>query len=129
MLLNGGVKFIQIDVGRIGGITPAHRVRKLAEEHGVTYVNHTFKTHLSVAASLHVFAAVEGFELLEYVQGGSELSRTLVKDPLLRGADGLVRAPERPGLGVEVDLAVVRRFLAPMRIEAGGEVLLSPPAL
>jgi L-alanine-DL-glutamate epimerase-like enolase superfamily enzyme len=129
LLLNGGVKFIQIDVGRIGGITPAHRVRKLAEELGVTYVNHAFKTHLSVAASLHVFAAVGEFELLEYVQGGSELSRTLVKDPLLRGPDGLVRAPDRPGLGVEVDPDVVRRFLAPIRIEAGGETLLAPATL
>ena len=129
LLLNGGVKFIQIDVGRIGGLTAAHRVRKLAEEHAVTYVNHTFKSHLSLAASIHVFAAVESFELLEYVHGGSELARTLVKDPLARGADGLVRVPERPGLGVDVDLDVVRRFLVPLRIEAGGAPLLESTSL
>jgi L-alanine-DL-glutamate epimerase-like enolase superfamily enzyme len=128
LLLNGGVQFIQIDVGRIGGITPAHRVRTLAEEHAVTYVNHTFKSHLSLAASVHVFAASD-FELLEYVQGGSELSQRLVKDPLRRGADGLVRAPERPGLGVDVDLDVVRRFLAPLKIEVGGETILASTSL
>ncbi len=123
LLLNGGVHFIQIDVGRIGGITPAHRVRKLAEEHAVTYVNHTFKSHVSIAASIHVFAAVEAFRLLEYVQGGSPMSRALVSDPLLRGPDGLVRAPERPGLGITVDREAVRKYLAPVRIEAGGRTV------
>ncbi len=129
MLLNGGVHFIQIDVGRIGGITPAHRVRKLAEAHNVTYVNHTFKSHISIAASIHVFAAVEGFRLLEYVQGGSPMSQRLVADPLLRGPDGLVRAPERPGLGITVDLETVRAYLAPVRIEVAGRPVFEPPTL
>ncbi len=129
LLLNGGVKFIQIDVGRIGGITPAHRVRKLAEEHGVTYVNHTFKSHLSLAASIHVFAAVEGFEILEYVMGGSSLSRELTTEMLKRGADGRVRTPERPGLGVDVSPAAFKKYLCPVRIEAGGKALFesAPP--
>src|SRR5262249_8573186 len=30
LALHGGVSFLQIDAGRIGGITPAHRVRQLA---------------------------------------------------------------------------------------------------
>jgi L-alanine-DL-glutamate epimerase-like enolase superfamily enzyme len=127
MLLNGGVKIIQIDVGRIGGITAAYRVRKLAEEHGVTYVNHTFKSHLSLAASLHVFATCRDFETLEYVQGGSLLSQTLVKDPLKRDLEGLVEAPDAPGLGVTVDLETVRRFLVPMKIELGGRPVLESP--
>jgi L-alanine-DL-glutamate epimerase-like enolase superfamily enzyme len=127
LLLNGGVKVIQIDVGRIGGITAAYQVRRLAEAHGVRYVNHTFKSHLSLAASIHVFAGVEGFDLLEYVQGGSELSRTLVTKPLLRDPDGLVRAPDTPGLGVTIDLETVRRFLVPLRIDVGGRPILEAP--
>ena len=128
MLLNGGVKIIQIDVGRIGGITAAYRVRKLAEEHGVTYVNHTFKSHLSLAASLHVFATSKAFEILEYVQGGSPLAQTLVKDPLTRDLEGLVTAPDGPGLGVTIDLETVRRFLVPMKIELGGHPVLESPS-
>lgn len=128
MLINGGVKFIQIDVGRIGGITAAHRVRKLAEAHGVTYVNHTFKSHLSLAASIHVFAAVKDFDILEYVQGGSPLSRELVKNPLKRDPAGLVRAPDGPGLGVTIDLDVIRRYMVPMKIELNGKAVLESPA-
>jgi L-alanine-DL-glutamate epimerase-like enolase superfamily enzyme len=128
LLENGGVDFIQIDVGRIGGITPAHRVRALAEAQGVTYVNHTFKSHLSLAASLHVFATVERFGLLEYCVGGSPLAAGLVTDPLLRGSDGLVRAPEKPGLGVSVNLDTVRKYLHPVKIDLAARPIFRQPA-
>ncbi len=123
LLENGGVDYIQIDAGRIGGITTASRVRRLAERRGAVYVNHTFKSHLSLAAAIHVFATASGFELLEYPAGGSELSRALVKNPLERGPDGLVRVPGAPGLGVEIDMETVRRFLRPVRMEVGGRVV------
>ena len=121
MLVNGGVAFIQIDAGRIGGITPAHQVRKLAELRGVTYVNHTFKSHLSLAATLRVFATTPAFELLEYPTGGSALAQNLTNERLERGADGLVRLPEKPGLGVTVNVKTVREYLKPVAIEIGGE--------
>src|SRR2546422_947656 len=120
---NGRVDYIQIDAGRIGGMTTAFRVRKLAEKLGVTYVDHTFKSHLSLAAALQVFATASRFELLEYPAGGSELSRDLVKSPLARGPDGLVRTPDRPGLGVEVDWSIVKKFLQPVHIEVGGRLI------
>jgi hypothetical protein len=39
------------------------------------------------------------------------------------GPDGLVRAPETPGLGVRPDMGCVREYLQPVRIEVAGEVL------
>jgi L-alanine-DL-glutamate epimerase-like enolase superfamily enzyme len=129
LLENGGVSFIQIDAGRIGGIDAAFQVRRLAEARGATYVNHTFKSHLSLAAAIHVFAAVERFEHLEYPAGGSRLAASLVKDPLLPGADGLVRAPEKPGLGVEVDRAVLKEFLKEVEIHVAGKTLYRTPAV
>jgi L-alanine-DL-glutamate epimerase-like enolase superfamily enzyme len=127
-LLNAGLDYIQIDVGRVGGITVAHRIRKLAEGRGVTYVNHTFKSHLSVAASIHVFATVERFRLLEYPAAGAALSRELVSDPLERGPDGLVRAPEKPGLGVTVSREAVRKYLHPVKIEIAARTVFRQPA-
>ncbi len=128
LLLNGGVGTLQIDAGRIGGITPAWRVRRLAEERGAAYVNHTFKSRLSVAASIHVFASVERFELLEYPTAGSPLSRELTLEPLEPGPDGRVRAPDRPGLGVTVDPAALRKYLHPVRIEVAARTVFSQPA-
>ena len=45
----GGVGFIQIDCGRIGGIGPAKQVADYAAARGVTYVNHTFTSHLALS--------------------------------------------------------------------------------
>jgi L-alanine-DL-glutamate epimerase-like enolase superfamily enzyme len=125
ILLNGGVQFIQIDVGRIGGVTPAHEVAIMAREHGVIYVNHTFKSHLSVAASFHVFAGEGAFRYLEYPAAGAEIARRLISTPITPGTDGLVRIPTPPGLGVDVDLTVVRQYLQPVRIEMSGELLVN----
>ncbi len=117
LILHGGIQFVQIDVGRIGGITVAYRVRQLAERHGIQYVNHTFKSHLSVAASLHVFATNESFDLLEYPAAGSELSQNLTVERLEVAADGRVRLTDTPGLGVRVDREAMRKYLVPVQIQ------------
>ncbi len=124
LLMHGGVSFIQIDAGRIGGITPAYDVRRLAEKHGAVYVNHTFKSKLSLAAALHGFAGVERFGYLEYPQSGSPLAENLCEPCLQPGSDGLVRLTGAPGLGVTIDMDTVKRFRRPVRIEVGGEALL-----
>ncbi|MGQ9648889.1 MAG: mandelate racemase/muconate lactonizing enzyme family protein [Phycisphaerae bacterium] len=124
LLTHGGVSFIQIDAGRIGGITPAYDVRRLAEKHGAVYVNHTFKSKLSLSAAMHVFAGVERFVYLEYPQSGSPLAENLCKPCLQPGPDGSVRLTEAPGLGVEIDANTVKRFRRPVRIEVDGKTLL-----
>ena len=121
LIVNGGIQFVQIDAGRIGGIMPSFQVRQLAEQHGIQYVNHTFKSHLSLAAALHVFATNPDFDLLEYPASGSELSQRLVSDPFAVASDGLVRVKELPGLGVQVDTDAIRSYLAPVNIHVGPE--------
>jgi L-alanine-DL-glutamate epimerase-like enolase superfamily enzyme len=50
MIRYAGIKFIQIDAGRIGGITVAKRVADLSQSRNLTYVNHTFTSHLALSA-------------------------------------------------------------------------------
>ncbi len=126
LILHGGIQFVQIDVGRIGGITEAFRVRQLAEGHGVQYVNHTFKSHLSLAASLHVFASNESFNLLEYPAEGSDLSLRLTVERLKVGSDGKVALTGKPGLGVHVDTGAMSEYLVPVRIQLGDQVIFEP---
>jgi L-alanine-DL-glutamate epimerase-like enolase superfamily enzyme len=129
LILHGGIQFVQIDVGRIGGITGAFRVRQLAEQHGVQYVNHTFKSHLSLAASLHVFATNESFDLLEYPAEGSELSQRLTMERLKVGSDGKVALTGKPGLGVHVDTGAMGAYLTPVQIQVGNEIAFEPVEL
>ena len=129
LIVNGGIQFVQIDAGRIGGILPSFQVRQLAERHGIQYVNHTFKSHLSLASSLHVFATNLDFDLLEYPAAGSELSQRLVTEPFSVELDGMVRVKELPGLGVRVDTETIRRYLAPVRIEVGTDTVFEQGSL
>ncbi len=125
LIVHGGIQFVQIDAGRIGGIMSSFEVRQLAERHGIQYVNHTFKSHLSLAAALHVFATNPDFNLLEYPAAGSALSQRLVADPFPIESDGMVRVKEVPGLGVRVDTAAIRDYLAPVRIEVGTDTIFA----
>jgi len=123
-MTNAGLDFVQIDVGRIGGITEAKRVADKAHKLGIQYVNHTFKSHLSVAASIHVFAGYEEFNLTEYPAGDSALILGLTAPTgIFRDSDGLIRASDEPGLGVEVNLDAIREFQRNVKIEIDGEVL------
>lgn len=123
IIVNGGIQFVQIDTGRIGGILPSFQVRQLAERHGVHYVNHTFKSHLSLAAALHVFATNPDFDLLEYPAAGSELSQRIVRQPFQIDADGMVRVKELPGLGVDVDIDTIHPYLTPVHIQVDGKTI------
>ena len=129
IIVHGGIQFVQIDAGRIGGIMPSFQVRQLAEQHSIQYVNHTFKSHLSLAASLHVFATNPDFNLLEYPAAGSELSQRLIAEPFQVESDGMVRVKELPGLGVRVDTKAIRPYLASVRIAVGTEKVFEQPPL
>ena len=129
LIVNGGVQFVQIDTGRIGGIMPSFQVRQLAEQQGVQYVNHTFKSHLSLAAALQVFATNPNFNLLEYPAAGSKLSKRIVKNPFQIDSDEMVRVKEVPGLGVEIDIAAIRPYLTPVRVEVGKDAVFEQESL
>jgi L-alanine-DL-glutamate epimerase-like enolase superfamily enzyme len=120
LLENGHVHFVQIDIGRIGGITAAREVVALAQQNGAVYVNHTFKSNLSLAGSFHTFAGYQDFGYLEFPAAGSDLSRRLASSALSETDDGRLAISGEPGLGVEVDLDVVREYLQPTCIEIGG---------
>jgi L-alanine-DL-glutamate epimerase-like enolase superfamily enzyme len=124
----GGLSFIQIDAGRIGGITVARKVAERAAKKGITYVNHTFKSRLSIAAALHVFADFESFRYLEYPSSGSALSEQLAPGAFDRDASGLVSVTEAPGLGVKINPDCLRKFAAPVRIDVSGKTIFSSAA-
>lgn len=129
LISNGGIQYVQIDTGRIGGIMSSFQVRRIAEKHNVQYVNHTFKSHLSLASALHVFATNPDFNLLEYPAAGSELSQRLVIDQYDIDPDGFVRVKDLPGLGTSVDTEGILPYLVPVRIEVGKDTIFEQSSL
>ena len=84
---------VQVDVARIGGITPWLKVAHLAEAHNVAVCPHfLMELHVSLCA------AVPNSRYLEYIPQLTAITRTA-----LRTDDGTALAPDVPGLGIDWD--------------------------
>ena len=129
MMQHGGVGYIQIDCGRIGGISVAKEAADFAAERGITFVNHTFTSHLALSASLQPFAGLEKDVICEYPVEPKSLAVEMTSNHLKRDVNGQVSAPDAPGLGITPDLVAMKKYLVPVEISVGGEVLYSSPEL
>lgn len=129
MMTQGGVGFIQVDTGRIGGITAAREVAEHAAALGVTYVNHTFTSGLALAASLVPFAGMEDHFICEYPVELRSLAREIAGNPFPVDGDGKISLNDAPGLGVEVDTGALQKYLVPTEIIVRGKTIYSTPNL
>jgi L-alanine-DL-glutamate epimerase-like enolase superfamily enzyme len=125
----GRIGYVQIDAGRIGGISIAKQVADYAAARGVTYVNHTFTSHLALSASLQPCAGLEDHRICEYPVELKSLAWDLTHEHLTPDADGLLRVPERPGLGMRPNLEALPPYLIDVRIEINGQLLYASPPL
>jgi L-rhamnonate dehydratase len=105
----GRIDVVQIDLTRCG-LTQAMAIARLAEQRGLTVVNHNFTTDINVAASLHFLASVPNAFIMEYCVEPSEISRSLARNRIPI-TDGHAAVPEEPGLGVEPDPAIIEKYL------------------
>lgn len=127
MIDHAGLGYVQIDAGRIGGISVAKRVAEYAAARGVTYVNHTFTSHLALSASLQPFAGLADHRICEYPVEVSSLGMELTQEHLLPNDRGEIHLPDRPGLGLEPDPAAIRRYLVDVEIRVKGQLLYQTP--
>ena len=125
----GGVGYIQIDTGRIGGLGPAKRVAEHAVAKGVTFVNHTFTSHLALSASLQPYAGLEDHRICEYPFAPKPLALAFTATHLAPDRNGEIAAPDAPGHGIEISLAGLREYVVEAEIRVGGRLLYRTPQL
>ena len=113
------VDIIQPDISRAGGFTEGRRICALAAANHVRVIPHMFGTVVRLAATLQWLAtlpddpvALNPFPCyleLDVMENGlrSDLSPTPFELE-----EGMVKIPERPGLGVEIDAEALRRYCA-----------------
>ncbi len=129
MIENAGLSFIQIDAGRIGGITVAKRVADLSAKSGVTYINHTFTSHLALSASLQAYAGLKKHFISEYPIELKSLALDISHEKITPDENGYIHIPEGPGLGITVNTAALLKYLVPVEIKVNGNILYSTPEL
>ena len=108
----GKIDVAQPDVGRVGGFLEAKRVCDLAAARGRIIVPHCWKTGLSVTATAHLAFNTPNCAFIEYLPPHlcvETLRRELVQEGF-SFADGRILPPDRPGLGIEVNEDVLRRY-------------------
>lgn len=124
-----GLQYVQIDAGRIGGITVAKDVADYAATKAVTYVNHTFTSNLALSASLQPFAGLESHVICEYPTELQVLAREMTQNHITPDAEGFLSAPDAPGLGIEPNLDGIKSYLVDAEIRIGGKLLYRTPPL
>lgn len=129
MIEYAGLHFIQIDAGRIGGISIAKKVADLAVAKNITYVNHTFTSHLALSASLQSYAGVEKDFISEYPVELKSLASEIGKEKILCDKNGYIHVPDRPGLGIEVNTGTLRKYLVDVEIKVKGKSIYYTPEL
>ncbi|QKW17745.1 mandelate racemase/muconate lactonizing enzyme family protein [Kitasatospora sp. NA04385] len=93
-LERGAASIVQVDVARVGGITPWLKVAHLAEAFNVEVCPHfLMELHVSLVA------AVPNGAYVEYIPQLRAVTRTE-----LTVRDGLAVAPDEPGIGIDWDL-------------------------
>jgi L-alanine-DL-glutamate epimerase-like enolase superfamily enzyme len=108
----GLVDVLQPDVGRVGGLTEALRVCRIAADRGRAIVPHCWKTGLGIAAAAHLAAVTEHCPYIEFLPielAESPLRRELLAEDL-RIVDGHLELPTKPGLGVELNRDALRKY-------------------
>ncbi|KAH0845453.1 hypothetical protein AYO21_06158 [Fonsecaea monophora] len=117
-LEDASVDILQPDIAHAGGISETRRIAALAETYDVAIAPHCPLGPLALAASMQVALCSPNFVIQEMslgmhynVEAGEEDLNTYLVDPAVFAIrDGYVDALTGPGLGIEIDEAVVRRI-------------------
>ena len=110
LITRGAVDIVQPDIAWTGGFSEGRRIAALAQAHHLMVAPHAFGGAVLLAASLHFAASIPNALVLEFDQNPNGLRDELLKEPIQADGDGMIRLPERPGLGIELDPAAVERY-------------------
>lgn len=112
MLRAGALDIAQPDACRAGGITESLRIGRLAAQTNARIATHTWSDAIALLANAHLVASLPNGVTVEVDQTGNLFIDELLTEPL-RIEDGLLRLPDAPGLGIELNQAVVDRLAMP----------------
>jgi len=102
------VDVLQPDMGRVGGISQMKKISAQAEAHHIMMAPHDGSNGpLCEAAAVHIMASIPNFIILEHRANDVPWRYEMCTE--LPVINGFIDVPRRPGLGVEINEAVLRR--------------------
>jgi len=116
-LLKAGVRVLQPNVGRSGGLWETKKIAAVAELFNAQIAPHIYCGPVAHAAATHLSFTLPNFLILETIQ--SDFHDSVVLEPLTWDAGWMTR-PTKPGLGVELNHEVLQEH----PYETGGRLHL-----
>ncbi len=115
LITRKAAKVLQPDATVTGGLLEGNKISTLAETWGLSVSPHCGGlTAVGIAANLHLSASAPTFSLLEYAADTEQPLRDELLSEGLFGPDqiedGCLRAPDVPGLGIEVDESALEKY-------------------
>ncbi|MFM0013474.1 mandelate racemase/muconate lactonizing enzyme family protein [Paraburkholderia sediminicola] len=120
VLVSRAMDIIQPDTCAAGGLSECKKIADMAVAFGTRYNPHVWGTGIAIAASLQLLAVLPAHTppslavaepMLELDRTEHPIRQALLVEPI-EHVGGMVRVPEGPGLGIEVDRAALARFAA-----------------
>lgn len=104
------VHFVQPDVAWAGGLTESLKIAHMAQAANLPIAPHIHGSAVAVAAAVHLLGAVRNGSMAETVFPAHALMNELVKEPLLVDRKGYITLTDKPGLGMELDPKLVKKY-------------------
>ena len=101
------VDILQPDQTICGGLSETRRIWQSAYDNNIQVVTHGWNTAVGLAADLQLAASMPDAKYVEFWYPAPYVDGILV-EPFSLDEDGMLPIPDRPGLGIELDMEAVK---------------------
>ncbi|HEY82203.1 MAG TPA: mandelate racemase/muconate lactonizing enzyme family protein [Dehalococcoidia bacterium] len=126
LITRRAVDILQPDLCATGGFTEMMKILAMASAWNVAVIPHVWGTSVGLAASLQLFAVLPHFPerrypaepFFEYDRSPHPFRDAVTREKFVM-RDGYLDIPDRPGLGVTLDMDFVREHATSVKLEKG----------
>lgn len=118
LLAHRAVDILQPDICSAGGLSECKKIADMAAAHGIRFVPHVWGTGIAISAALQLLAVLPSLTppslnpiepMLEFDQTEHPIREALLMEKIVH-TNGVVEIPDKPGLGIEINRDVLKRF-------------------
>ena len=124
LLEDRSVRIVSPDLQKVGGLLEGARIASMADAYLVGFAPHNISSPIGTIASAHVCAAARSFVALEFhgqdVPFWNDLAVLPDRSEVI--VDGYIPLTDAPGIGVELNEEVARRYAKPGELFFGEEL-------
>ena len=114
LIINRCYNTIQPDCTLSEGLFQIRKIAAIAEAHYIKVIPHTWSNGLGLVGNLHLAASIPNCSYFEYPYDPPAFTfgafNWILQDPVGIDKDGYIVVPDKPGLGVELNQDVMKRY-------------------